>query len=60
MSLLAVGVWDAHWGLALPVWSVYLVPVSAAAIAFETWGGIVAGGAAGLMLFFVSPTAKTW
>ncbi|MFN3421769.1 MAG: sensor histidine kinase [Armatimonadota bacterium] len=60
LSLLAVGVWDAHWGLALPVWSVYLVPVSAAAIAFETWGGIVAGGAAGLMLFIVSPTARTW
>ncbi len=60
LSLLAVGVWDVLWGLALPIWSVYLVPVSAAAIAFEAWGGIVAGGAAGLMLFFVSPAARTW
>ncbi|MCX7642487.1 MAG: HAMP domain-containing histidine kinase [Armatimonadetes bacterium] len=60
LSLLAVGVWDAQLEEALPIWSVYLIPISAAAIAFETLGGIVAGGAAGLMLLWVSPTARTW
>ncbi|MCX7967650.1 MAG: HAMP domain-containing histidine kinase [Armatimonadetes bacterium] len=60
MALLTVGAWDAHWGADLPIWSVYLIPISAAAIAFETLGGVVAGGAAGLMLFWASPTAKTW
>jgi len=60
LALLAVGMIDAHWGFALPVWSAYLVPISVAAITFETIGGVVAGAVAGLMLFSFSPAAKTW
>ncbi len=60
LALLAIGAWDAHWGVALPIWSAYLIPISAAALAFETLGGIIAGGAAGLMLFWASPAARTW
>jgi len=60
LALLAVRMIDAHWGFALPVWSAYLVPISVAAITFETIGGVVAGAVAGLMLFSFSPAAKTW
>jgi len=60
LALVAVGLIDSHYGFAFPVWSAYLVPISVAAIAFETIGGVVAGVAAGLMLFSVSPAAKTW
>jgi signal transduction histidine kinase len=60
LALLAVGLIDAHYGFALPVWSAYLVPISVAAITFETIGGVVAGAFAGLMLFSFSPAAKTW
>jgi len=60
LSLLAVGAWDSHWEGGLPIWSAYLIPISVAAIAFETLGGVIAGSAAGLMLFWASPAAKSW
>ncbi|MCS7264506.1 MAG: HAMP domain-containing histidine kinase [Armatimonadetes bacterium] len=60
LALVAVGVWDVHWGFTLPVWSAYLVPISFAALTFELWGGLVTGCIAGLMLFCFSPAAKSW
>jgi len=60
LAFLAVGLIDAHCGFTLPVWSAYLVPISVAAISFETIGGVIAGAIAGLMLFSFSPAAKTW
>jgi len=60
LAFLAVGLIDAHYGIVLPVWSAYLVPISVAAISFETIGGVIAGAIAGLMLFSFSPAAKTW
>lgn len=60
LALAAVGIWDAHWGFALPIWSAYLVPISVAALTFEIFGGVIAGGVAGLMLFCFSPAAKNW
>ncbi len=60
LALVTVGLWDAWWGLALPIWSAYLLPISVAALTFEVWGGLGAGLVAGLMLFCFSPTAKNW
>ncbi len=60
LSLLAVGALDFYCEGSLPIWSAYLIPISVAAIAFETLGGMLAGGIAGLMLLWASPAAKAW
>ncbi|MER3501646.1 MAG: hypothetical protein C4295_09300 [Candidatus Fervidibacterota bacterium] len=60
LALVAVGLWDALWGTSLPIWSAYLLPVSVAALTFETVGGFLAGAAATVMFLLFSPSARQW
>ncbi len=59
LGLLAIALLERQWGERVALWQLYLIPIVLAGISLRIGGGVLAGLAAGLLLFW-SPASMAW